>query len=136
MAQPTANVSDSLVQLESARKLVLGDPNFYEQIVNGVLPIIGPNSHVDLRRWGAEFLAETFASPVLPAQTRETLSLNVLPLLKDLLETPEQDATVVKSVIQTATSLYPVVFRRMYVKLPSPFVERERQQCHEPILVS
>ena len=115
MAQPISTVSESLKQLESARKLVLSDSNFYEQIVNGILPLIGPTCHLELQRWGAEFLSETFGSPVLPAQAREALSLTVLSTLKDLLEIPEQDAAVVRSVVQTAASLYPVVFRRMYV---------------------
>jgi len=119
MAQTAANVSESLIQLESARKLVLSDATFYEQIVKGVLPIIGPNSSLELQRWGAEFLSETFGSPVLPPQAREALSLEVLSTLRDLLEIPEQDAAVVRSVVQTAASLYPVVFRRMYV---TPFL--------------
>ncbi|KAI5309496.1 hypothetical protein KEM55_003118, partial [Ascosphaera atra] len=52
-------VADQLAQLDTARNVVLGDAALYPQIVQGVLPIIGANAHLQLRRWGAEFLAET-----------------------------------------------------------------------------
>jgi symplekin len=115
-------MADQIIQLNAARNLVLGDANFYGQIVEGILPIIGANARLELRRWGADFLAETFASPTLSPEQKEKLSLKVLPTLKDLLEIPGEDAAVVKSVVQAAASVYPIVFRHMYVLLPPCFL--------------
>lgn len=60
-------------------------------------------------------MAETFGSPALVLQQKERLSVLVLQTLKELLEIPGEDGAVVKSVIQTAASIYGVVFRYMYV---------------------
>lgn len=113
MAQPTDNVVDQIAQLNAARSLVLGDAAFYPQIVNGILPLIGANSRLELRRWGSDFLAETFASPALPTAQKEQLAANVLQTIRDILEVPESDVAVLKSVVQTAASLYPLIFRHM-----------------------
>lgn len=113
------SVADQLTQLEAARQLVLADPALYPQIVQGILPIVGISARVELRRWGAEFLAETFATPILGLQQKESLSLKVLQTLKELLEIPEEDTAVVKSVVQTAASIYSLIFHHMYV-LPCP----------------
>ena len=115
MATPALTVEQQINQLNDARKLVLQDANFYPQIIQGILPIIGPTARVELRRWGADFLAETFASPSVPAQQKETLSLVVLELLKSMIENPAEDSAVVKSVVQTAASIYPLVVRWTYV---------------------
>ncbi len=115
MAAPGTSVTDQLAQLDAARNLVLGDAAFYPQIVQGILPIIGAKARLELRRWGADFLAETFASPALASQQKERLSLLVLQTLQELLENPGEDAGVVKSVVQAAASIYPLVFRHMYV---------------------
>ncbi|RFU34302.1 hypothetical protein B7463_g1980, partial [Scytalidium lignicola] len=111
MAAPALSVEQQIKQLEEARKLVLGDPNYYPQIIQGILPIIGPSARVELRRWGADFLAETFASPTLPFQEKESLSLIVLETLKSMIENPHEDSNVVKSVVQAVASIYPLVFR-------------------------
>ncbi|KAI9702060.1 MAG: hypothetical protein M1836_001404 [Candelina mexicana] len=112
MDQGTAtSLEDQLVQLAAARNLILSDAAFYPQIVHGVLPIIGAESRLELRRWGADFLAETFASPSLQEQQKQELSLQVLQTLKELLEIPAEDALVVKGVVQAAASIYPLVFR-------------------------
>ena len=108
-------VKEQIKQLNDARKLVLSDANYYPQIIQGILPIIGPGTRVELRRWGADFLADTFASPTVPAQQKESLSLIVLETLKSMVENPQEDNAVVKSVVQTAASIYPLVFRWMYV---------------------
>lgn len=100
-------------QLNDARKLVLGDANYYPTIISGLLPIVGPGARVEVRRWVADFIAETFASPTLPAQQKETLSLLVLETLKLMLENPQEDSAVVKSAVQAAASIYPFVFRWM-----------------------
>lgn len=112
----TLSVPDQLAQLEAARLLVLGDAGLYPQIVQGILPIIGANARLELRRWGAEFLAETFASPAFASYQKENSAVGVLQILKDLLEKPGEDAAVVKSVVQTAASIYGLVFRYMYVQ--------------------
>lgn len=109
------SVNDQLIQLDSARQIVLGDAKLYPQIVEGILPIIGANARLELRRWGADFLAETFASPAIDSQTKEAMGLRVLQVLKDLLEMAGQDVEVVKSVVQAAASIYGLVFRYMYV---------------------
>lgn len=108
---------EQIKQLNDARKLVLGDSAYYPQIVQGILPIIGPDSRVELRRWGADFLAETFSTPTLAASEKERLSLTVLSTLKSMIDNPNEDPAVVKSVVQTAASIYPLVFRWMYVSL-------------------
>ncbi|OCK80984.1 hypothetical protein K432DRAFT_381741 [Lepidopterella palustris CBS 459.81] len=104
--------SETLSQLESARALALSDAAYYNQIVPGVLPIIGAGSNaiIELRRWGADFLAETFASPTLGLEDKQKLSLLVLETLRENLETVN-DLGVVKSVVQAAASIYPLVFR-------------------------
>jgi symplekin len=109
------SVSDQLAQLNAARNLVLGDAAYYPQIVEGILPIIGVNAPLELRRWGADFLAETFATPALGLQQKQTLCLIVLETIKLLLEQSGEDVEVVKSIIQAAASVYPLVFRYMYV---------------------
>ncbi|EHL02437.1 putative mRNA cleavage and polyadenylation specificity factor complex subunit pta1 [Glarea lozoyensis 74030] len=120
MAAPMS-VDQQIKLLEEARRVVLNDPNYYQQIIQGILPLIDPRgkgepqrdtaSKVELQRWGAEFLAETFASPAIPPQQKETLCLTVLEALRSMLDDPNQDNAVVKSVVQTAASIYPLVFR-------------------------
>ncbi len=109
------SVDGQIQQLNDARKLVLGDASYYPQIVQGILPIIGPDARVELRRWGADFLAETFSSPAIPIQQKESLSLVVLETMKAMLENPSEDVGVLKSAVQTASSVYPLVFKWMYV---------------------
>lgn len=120
MAQPTNNLGEQLAQLEAARNLVLGDAALYPQIVQGVLPIIGVNARLELRRWGAEFLSETFSTPALASTQKEQLAGTVLPILQDLLDQPGQDLAVMKSVVQTAASVYAHVFRQVYVMSSFP----------------
>lgn len=107
------SVEDQLKQLGEARKLVLADAKLYPQILAGIIPIIGKDARVELRRWGADFLAETFASPSLPASQKETLSLGVLNVLKFMIENVKEDPGVVKSVVQTSASIYPLVLKWM-----------------------
>lgn len=105
------SANETITQLESARKLALGDAAYYPQIVPGVLPIIGANAQLELRRWGADFLAETFAAPGLVLEEKQRLSSVILQTLKDFLEIPGEDAAVIRSVVQVATSIYPFVFK-------------------------
>ncbi|TGO89217.1 hypothetical protein BPOR_0119g00040 [Botrytis porri] len=107
----TLTVEQQINQLNDARKLVLSDANYYTQIIQGILPIIGPSARVELRRWDADFLAETFSSPTIPSSQKETLSLVVLDTLEDMIENPHEDSAVIKSIVQTAASIYPLVVR-------------------------
>lgn len=105
-----------LEQLNAARNICLASPAHYSQVVPGVLGVIGPQAHLDLRRWGSDFLAETFASPVLSADDKQKLSLSILDTLKGFLNRKEdageeEDPAVVKSAVQCAASIYPLVFR-------------------------
>jgi symplekin len=109
----TLTVEQQIGQLNDARKLVLQDANLYPPIIQGILPIIGPTALVEFRRWGAEFLAETFASPHVPVPQKESLSLVVLETLKLMIENPLEDSSVIKCVVQTAASIYPLVVRWM-----------------------
>lgn len=115
MAGAAASAAEMISQLEAARKLALADPQVYNQVLPGILPIIGPAAHIEVQRWGADFLAEAFASPSLSNAQKEQLSPEVLPTLRAMLEGPDQDPAVIKSVVQASASLYPLVFRRMYV---------------------
>ncbi len=117
-----ATPAEMIPQLEAARKLALADPQVYNQVLPGIMPIIGSTAHLDVRRWGAEFLAEAFSSPSLSNSQKEQLSSEVIPPLRAMLDAPAQDMEVVKSVVQAAASLYPLVFRRVYA-IPVLYVQ-------------
>lgn len=127
------SVAEQLTQLDAARQLVLQDSGLYPQIVQGILPIVGANARLELRRWGADFLAETFASPLLVPQEKERLSIFILQTLKELLENKGEDNNVIKSVIQAAASIYALVFRYMYVHYP-PIVKPSTICLHREAL--
>lgn len=116
MTASNMSVTEQIGQLNEARKLVLIDANLYPQILQGIIPIIGPEARVELRRWGSDFLAETFSSPALSSEKKEEISKMVLGTLKSMIENPNEDPGVIKSVVQTAASIYPHVFRWMYVR--------------------
>lgn len=108
-------MNTSLQQLQSARSLALGDGRYYPTIVPGVLPIIGvadAQANLEIRRWGADFLAETFASPTWSPEDKAKVALTVLETLKLYLGTG-QDRGVIKSAIQAAASVYPLVYRHV-----------------------
>ncbi|KAJ5884012.1 uncharacterized protein N7473_010898 [Penicillium subrubescens] len=113
MAQSTDHVVDQVAQLNAARSLVLGDAALYPQIVNGILPIVGANARLELRRWGADFLAETFASPMLATVQKQELAPTVLQSIQETLALPETDTAVLSSLVQTSASLYPLIFRHI-----------------------
>lgn len=109
--------------LVAARNLALGDGRYYPTIIPGVLPIIGgPNANptVEVQRWGADFLAETFASPTWPSDAKETCALTVLPTLNEFINA--EDSSVVKSAVQAAATIYPLIYRHMYVPPSSEFI--------------
>lgn len=113
MAAAVISVPDQIRQLDGARKLVLENVSYYKDVVRGTLPLIGANSAVEIRRWGADFLAEAFATPAVPNGEKETMQPYVLVTLEALLEDKNQDPYVLRSVIQTAASIYPLALRWM-----------------------
>lgn len=117
MSTISASAAEMLPQLESARKLALSDAQVYTQVIPGILPIIGPGAPLEVRRWGAEFLAEGFASPLLQTGLKEQMVSDVLPALKTMLDNPNEDVMVVKCAIQASASVYALVFSRVYVIL-------------------
>ena len=115
MALPVSNLVEQMSQLDAARNLVLGDAAFYPQIVSGIIPIIGTGARLELRRWGADFLAETFSSPAFAEQPKQKLSTEVLRIVEELLDSPEDDTPLLRSAVQIAASIYPLIFRHVYV---------------------
>lgn len=110
----STNLASTIKQLETARNLCLADPNkLYAQIIPGLAPIINADAELELRRWGADFLSEAFASPVLAPDQKQSLAVKVLDVLKGYIDKPEQDALVIKSVVQTASSIYQFVVRHI-----------------------
>ncbi|KAI9709354.1 MAG: hypothetical protein M1820_003474 [Bogoriella megaspora] len=104
-------IAETIANLDKARNLVLSDAVYYKEIVPAILPTIGASQALELRRWGADFLAEAFAAPTFPADKKQETSIAVLQTLKDLLELQPEDTGTVKSVVQAAASIYPLVFR-------------------------
>jgi symplekin len=104
-------IDEQVRQLDEARKLALNDASYFPTIVQGILPIIGPSALPALRRWGAEFLAETFAIPTLPSRDRESLGLLGLDTVRGMLEDTQGDLFVQRSAVMTASSLYPLVLK-------------------------
>lgn len=129
-AAPTLSVPEQIRQLDDARKLVLGDVQYYPSVVRGIVPIIKPTASVELRRWGADFLAEAFATPLLPSGEKETMQPYVLELLESMVSNEHEDSYVLRSVIQTAASIYPLALRWTYVSPPPP----SRRPCYRVTL--
>lgn len=107
------SIPQQIRQLDGARKLVLSDVKCYPDVIRGLLPIIGASAPLELRRWGADFLAEAFATPALPNGEKETMQPYVLTTLEALANNENEDAQVLRSVIQTASSIYPLALRWM-----------------------
>ncbi|KAK7701097.1 hypothetical protein SLS64_010428 [Diaporthe eres] len=110
-ADTVQSVSEQLKQLNDARKAILVDASYYKSIMTGILSLAAPNSTLELRRWAADFIAEAFATPILPNKDKEVMSFQVLPVLRSLLESPKEDLYVLKSVIAASASIYPHVLR-------------------------
>lgn len=106
-----ASATQVVDQLNSARLIALKDPAIYAQIVPGVLPIIGAHELLQVRQWGADFVAEAFASPVWAADEKQKSCAQALDTLKIWLDNPSEDVNVTKSAVQAAASMYPYVFR-------------------------
>lgn len=111
-----ASTAETLTSLNSARDIVLRDHTLYPQVVPGILQVISPGSPLELRRWGADFLAETFASQAVTPDEKQQMCQVVLDTLRGYLSRKEtmgeeEDTSVVKSAVQCAASVYPFVFR-------------------------
>ncbi|KAJ4372327.1 hypothetical protein N0V83_004101 [Neocucurbitaria cava] len=106
--------AQTIQQLESARSLALGDGRYYPTIIPGVLPIIGysADQSIEIQRWGADFLAEAFASPTWSPEAKEASASSVLATLNSYLDNV-QDKSVIKSAVQAAASIYPLVYRHI-----------------------
>lgn len=116
MAAAGPSSSDMLLKLEQVRQACLADAAQYISVVPGVVPILQGAQAVDVRRWGAEFMAEAFATPALQDHQKEQMvSETVMALLRSMLDNPSEDAAVVKSTVQASASIYPHVFRKVYV---------------------
>ena len=110
--QLAPNVSEQLTQLNTARSLVLQDAGFYPQIVTGIIPIVTPSTAaIELRRWGADFFAEAFSSPMLAPSDKLEMAVSCLDPLLTLIG--ETQTGLLKSVIQCCASVYPLVFRQV-----------------------
>lgn len=103
-----------LLQLEQVRAACLNDARSYAKAVPGILNFISADKPLEQRRWGATFLAETFASPLVSPEEKLSIALPALPTVKGYFDNPQEDAVVVvKSAVQVATSIYPIIFRHM-----------------------
>ncbi|KAH7328906.1 mRNA cleavage and polyadenylation specificity factor complex subunit [Stachybotrys elegans] len=105
------SVPEQIRQLNDARKLVLSDVKYYPSVVRGILDIIPLTAPTELRRWGADFLAEAFATPALPNGEKETMQPYVLTRLEEMVENEREDLHVLRSAIQAMASIYPLAMR-------------------------
>jgi symplekin len=107
------STTEQLKQLQQARTVVLKDPNYWSSVVAGILPIVGQHNAVELRRWGADFIAEAVATPAVPLRAREDVCMKALGTIRMLLEEQGLDVVVLRSVILAAASVYPLVVKWM-----------------------
>lgn len=115
MAAPQVSPAQLLKQLEGARLTALNNPSVYDHFIPGFTTLVQQNPDRDIRRWGADFVAEAFSQPLMPSAQKEELVGSVVPFLRHLLEAQPVDVPIVRSAIQAAASIYPLVFRRVYV---------------------
>jgi symplekin len=106
-------VPEQIRQLNDARKLVLGDVKYYPNVVRSILDIIPLSAPVELRRWGADFLAEAFATPALSTGEKETMQPFVLGRLEEMIDNENEDVHVLRSALQAVASIYPIGMRWM-----------------------
>ena len=111
MSDPPLSVEDRIRQFNDARNLLLEEPKYYTTVIQGILPNIGPAAPLELRRWGAEFLAEALGTPAVPSGEKETMQLHVLDQLRTMLDNRGEDAKVVVGLVQAFASIYPLALR-------------------------
>jgi symplekin len=107
------SVAEQLAVLGHARKAVLTEPSYWSSVVPSILPITTPNNAVEVRRWGADFIAEAAATPAVPNRVKEDVCLKILTTLRILIEEDNLDEMITRSVILAAASVYPFVVRWM-----------------------
>ena len=105
--------ANTLTALNQVRHETRKDAHHYQRVVPAILGIIAPGNPLDQRRFGADFLAEAFSSPQLPSEGKQNLALRAIDLLRQYLDVPGEDAAVIKSVVQAATSIYPLVLKHV-----------------------
>lgn len=111
-----------LASLETVRRACLENPGQYVTVVPAVVPVLQGQQDVEIRRWGADFVAEAFANPIIPGNDKQSMVVpTVVSLLRAMLENHHEDIVVVKSAIQACASIYPYVFRKLYVELSFTF---------------
>ena len=99
--------------LIDARSAALENPRIYPQVMPPILGLVSNNPALEMKRWAADFFLEALSSPTLASEEKQKMAIPVLPILQQLLEAPDQDTQVLKSTIQTAANVYPLVFRYM-----------------------
>ena len=103
--------ADTLDKLKQLRQFALQDPTKFNDVFPQATMTAGPMSPLVLRRWGAEFIAESLANPTWPMEMKSLLGRELLlPILQYYVNEPKQDTSVLKSAIQIATSFYPIIF--------------------------
>lgn len=107
------SAGNTFSQLQKLRYETLKDAHHYKSVVPAILGVIAPGNPLEIQRYGADFLAETFASPQLPVEEKEDIALKALDLLRQYLDVPGQDAVIIKSVVEASTSIYPLIFKHM-----------------------
>ena len=117
-AAPAAN--GQMAQLDAVRQMALVDPNNYKSVLSQIMPISQARNSPSpaMKAWGADFIAEAFSSPAFPAEGKQEVSINALPVIKEFLDLPAgqqavsiEQTAMLKSTIQAASSIYPHVFR-------------------------
>lgn len=105
------STSGHIQQLNAVRLHALESPDTYDGLLRQIVPLLQTSAPLDLRRWTADFISETFANQALHPDKKQPLAIAILPHLQQSLEAEAQDAAVIKSLVQAATCIYPLIFR-------------------------
>ena len=114
MSTSQALLDTQLQHLKDARAIVLKQPDYWPQVLTTSMGMVtSTNSLIEVRRWCADFLAESFSTPMIDLSAKQELAVTCLDGLLQLSE--ETEAGILKSVVQCSASVYPIIFRYMYV---------------------
>ncbi|KAF8449762.1 hypothetical protein BGX38DRAFT_1303591 [Terfezia claveryi] len=91
MDSDQSTTTEQLAQLRKARTLCLQDDVYWPRIFEGILPIL-KSGVPELRRWGVEFIAESFSTPSLDDSRKTHLALKALDTLVDLIHENEAES--------------------------------------------
>jgi symplekin len=105
--------SSQMDNLILARNAALENVSLYPKVMEPILGLVTNSPSLELQRWVADFIAEALASPALASDEKQKMTLQVLHILKNFLESPLQDIAILKSTIQACASVYPLIFRHM-----------------------